>query len=80
MLPDERITSNGVRNSWLTIDTNPFLCYMAFYGRYMFLIANLLATFNFEMISGAATKLSFGLILVASLLVNVFATSRMAAR
>lgn len=46
----------------------------------MFLIANLLATFNFEMISGAATKLSFGLILVASLLVNVFATSRMQAR
>lgn len=46
----------------------------------MFLIANLLATFNFEMISGAATKLAFGLILIASLLVNVLTTSRSPSR
>jgi len=42
----------------------------------MFLITNLLATFNFGMISGSATKLAFGLILILSLLVNVLATRR----
>jgi ribose transport system permease protein len=46
----------------------------------MFLIANLLSTFNFETLSGPATKLVYGLILVASLLLNVFSTSRAAAR
>lgn len=46
----------------------------------MFLIANLLATFRFEMISGSATKMAFGVILVVSLLVNVLAVSRASAR
>jgi ribose transport system permease protein len=46
----------------------------------MFLIANLLATFNFGTISGSATKLAFGLILIISLLVNVLAVSRVPAR
>jgi ribose transport system permease protein len=46
----------------------------------MFLIANLLATFNFGTISGSATKLAFGLILIISLLVNVLAVSRVRAR
>lgn len=40
----------------------------------MFLIANLLGTFNFEAMSGSATKLAFGSILVASLMVNLVAT------
>ncbi|MBL8581077.1 MAG: ABC transporter permease [Rhizobiaceae bacterium] len=44
----------------------------------MFLIANLLATFNFGTLSGSATKLAFGLILVFSLLVNVLAARRAA--
>jgi ribose transport system permease protein len=38
----------------------------------MYLISHLLATFNFGMFSGFVTQLSFGLILVISLLVNVF--------
>ena len=42
----------------------------------MFLIANLLGTFNFEAMSGAATKLAFGSILVASLMINLVATRR----
>lgn len=42
----------------------------------MFLISNLLATFNFGMVSGSATKLAFGLILILSLLVNVLAMRR----
>jgi ribose transport system permease protein len=46
----------------------------------MFLIANLLSTFNFETLSGPATKLAYGLILVASLLLNVLSTSRVAVR
>jgi ribose transport system permease protein len=46
----------------------------------MFLIANLLSTFNFGMISGPATKLAYGLILVASLLLNVLSTSRSSVR
>jgi ribose transport system permease protein len=37
----------------------------------MFLISNLLSTFNFETMSGPATKLAYGLILVVSLLLNV---------
>ena len=45
----------------------------------MFLIANLLATFNFGMVSGSATKLAFGLILILSLLVNVLSLRRTAA-
>ncbi|MGD9711001.1 MAG: ABC transporter permease [Thermomicrobiales bacterium] len=44
----------------------------------MFLISNLLATFNFGMVSGPATKLSFGLILILSLLINLLATRRAA--
>ncbi|MBN9217284.1 MAG: ABC transporter permease [Mesorhizobium sp.] len=46
----------------------------------MFLVANLLATFHFEMISGAATKLAFGLILVVSLLANALTANRMSTR
>jgi ribose transport system permease protein len=46
----------------------------------MFLISNFLSTFNFQSLSGPATKLAFGLILVVSLLVNVFATGRSTAR
>lgn len=42
----------------------------------MFLISNLLATFNFGTLSGSATKLAFGLILILSLLVNVLAARR----
>lgn len=45
----------------------------------MFLISNLLATFNFGMVSGSANKLAFGLILIASLLVNVLTMRRAAA-
>jgi ribose transport system permease protein len=44
----------------------------------MYLIANLLASFNFGASSGAATKLAFGVILIASLLVNVLSIRRMA--
>jgi ribose transport system permease protein len=46
----------------------------------MYLIANLLATFNFEASSGAATKLAFGVILMASLLVNVLTARRPAGK
>lgn len=42
----------------------------------MFLISNLLATFNFEAFSGSATKLAFGGILIASLLANILMTRR----
>jgi ribose transport system permease protein len=42
----------------------------------MFLISNLLATFNFGTLSGSATKLAFGVILIISLLVNVLAARR----
>lgn len=44
----------------------------------MFLIANLLTTFNFGMASGGATKLAFGLILVGSLLLNILTLRRRA--
>jgi hypothetical protein len=40
----------------------------------------LLSTFNFETLSGPATKLVYGLILVVSLLLNVFSTSHPSAR
>ncbi|TIS79568.1 MAG: ABC transporter permease [Mesorhizobium sp.] len=41
----------------------------------MFLISHLLATFNFGMFSGFATQISFGLILIISLLINVLLTA-----
>jgi ribose transport system permease protein len=44
----------------------------------MFLISYLLSTFNFGTVSGFVTQMAFGLILVASLVVNVFAISRRA--
>ncbi len=44
----------------------------------MFLISYLLSTFNFGTVSGFVTQMAFGLILVASLLVNVFLISRRA--
>ncbi|CUX68740.1 Ribose ABC transporter, permease protein [Agrobacterium genomosp. 5 str. CFBP 6626] len=45
----------------------------------MFLISYLLSTFNFGTVSGFVTQMAFGLILVASLVINVFAISRRAA-
>ncbi|PDT82199.1 ABC transporter permease [Sinorhizobium sp. BJ1] len=45
----------------------------------MFLISYLLSTFNFGTVSGFVTQMAFGLILVGSLLVNVFVISRRAA-
>jgi ribose transport system permease protein len=42
----------------------------------MFLISYLLSTFNFGTVSGFVTQMAFGLILVGSLLVNVFVISR----
>lgn len=45
----------------------------------MFLISYLLGTFNFGAMSGFVTQMAFGLILVASLLVNVFTAGRPAA-
>ena len=45
----------------------------------MFLISYLLGTFNFGTMSGFVTQMAFGLILVASLLVNVFTAGRPAA-
>ncbi len=44
----------------------------------MFLISYLLSTFNFGTVSGFVTQMAFGLILVGSLLVNVFVVSRRA--
>lgn len=44
----------------------------------MFLISYLLSTFNFGTVSGFVTQMAFGMILVASLLVNVFIISRRA--
>lgn len=44
----------------------------------MFLISYLLSTFNFGTVSGFVTQMAFGIILVASLLVNVFIISRRA--
>lgn len=44
----------------------------------MFLISYLLSTFNFGAVSGFVTQMAFGLILVGSLLVNVFVISRRA--
>ncbi|WFP65581.1 MULTISPECIES: ABC transporter permease [unclassified Mesorhizobium] len=46
----------------------------------MFMISRLLATFNFGMYSGYATQMSFGLILIASLLINVLVNSANAPR
>ncbi|KSV81822.1 sugar ABC transporter permease [Sinorhizobium sp. Sb3] len=45
----------------------------------MFLISYLLSTFNFGTVSGFVTQMAFGLILIGSLLVNVFVISRRAA-
>ncbi|PDT50119.1 sugar ABC transporter permease [Sinorhizobium fredii] len=44
----------------------------------MFLISYLLSTFNFGTVSGFVTQMAFGLILVGSLLLNVFVISRRA--
>lgn len=45
----------------------------------MFLISYLLSTFNFGTVSGFVTQMAFGLILVCSLIVNVFVVSKRAA-
>jgi ribose transport system permease protein len=45
----------------------------------MFLISYLLSTFSFGTVSGFVTQMAFGLILVGSLLINVFLTGRKAA-
>jgi ribose transport system permease protein len=42
----------------------------------MFLISYLLSAFSFGSVTGFVTQMAFGLILVASLLVNVFMTAR----
>ncbi|AUX79386.1 ABC transporter permease [Sinorhizobium fredii] len=45
----------------------------------MFMISYVLSTFNFGTVSGFVTQMAFGLILVGSLLVNVFVISRRSA-